>query len=210
MADFNSYKRLIDSTTGGAGKNIPDNFLAGDSPKLKFNWTIKLNPADFSPKEVGSTDMDSNKFAVLTIDRSKPNIIYQDVNIYNFRTQVAVRTEYGTVNVTFYDDAQNNAHNILSAYLKRVSPIANASSGNGLDTYGTNASIGPLNRNLGPFESIVLTHYYYKGQSTAQTSYTYLNPKIVNFDFGDLSMKDSDVSMVTMTFNYDAVNINEG
>lgn len=209
MADFEPYKKLIDSLTGGAGKDIPDNFLAGDSPKLKFNWTIQLNPADFSPKEVGSIDMASNKFAVKMVDRPKPTIEYVDLNVYNFRTKVATRMDYGSVTVSFYDDAQNNAHDILTAYIKRVSPIANATSGNGLDTYGTNASIGPLNRNLGPFESIVLTHYFYRGSSTSQTTYKYLNPKIVNPDFGDLDMTQSDVALITMTFNYDSVNITE-
>lgn len=209
MADFSPYKKLIDSTTGGVGKDIPDNFLAGEAPKLKFNWTIQFNDAE-TGIDGSSTDMQSNFFAAKSADRPKPQIEYQDVNIYNFRTKIAVRADYGSCTVKFYDDASNHAHNLLTKYLKHVSPIANAGGADGLDTYQQNASIGPLGRNLGPWKSIVITHYYLRNNSTKQTSYTYLNPKINVFDFGEMSMTESDTTEVTLTFFYDSVLINEG
>lgn len=208
MADFAPYKRLIDSTTGGVGKNIPDNFLAGEAPKLKFNWTIQFVDAE-TGIDGSSSDMDTNFFAAKSAERPKPTIEYQDVNIYNFRTKVAVRTDYGSVSATFYDDASNHAHTILTKYLKHVSPIANATGADGLDTYQQNSSIGPLTRNLGPFKSIILSHYYLKNNATKKTVYTYLNPKINTFDYADLDMTQSEVSTVTITFFYDAVLITE-
>lgn len=208
MADFNSYKRLIDSTTGGPGKNIPDDFLAGEAPKLKFNWTVQFVDAE-TGIDGSTSSMDSNIFAAKSATRPKPNIEYQDGNFYNFRTKIATRTDYGTASVTFYDDASNNAHTLLTSYLKRVSPIANTQQADSL-SYDQNASIGDINRALGVWVSINITHYYLKNNSVNKTVYTYLNPKIVNFDFGDLDMTQSDVTEVTLTFVYDSVFIQEG
>jgi hypothetical protein len=211
MANFAPYKKLIDSTTGGPGKDIPDNFLSTEAPKLKFNWTVQ-----FLDREVGinsdgnSPDMASNKFAVKTADRPKPQIDYQEINIYNFRTRVAVKTDYGTVSVTFYDDVSNRAHNIMTKYLKHVSPIASAGSGNSLDNAENNASIGPLGDRMGPFEGILLTHYYSKGNSVGKTTYKYLNPKFTTFEYDNLDMTQSEVNSLTMTFYYDSVLITEG
>ena len=208
MADFAPYKKLIDSTTGGPGKDIPDNFLAGEAPKLKFNWTIQFNDAETGID--GSTkDMASNFFAAKTADRPKPQIEYQDINQYNFRTKVATKTDYGSCTATFYDDASNHAHSLLTKYLKHVSPIANTSGADGLDTYQQNSSIGPLTRNLGAWKSIVLTHYYVRNNSVQSTQYTYLNPKIQAFDFGNVDMTQSDTTEVTITFVYDSVFIDE-
>jgi hypothetical protein len=209
MADFSPYKKLIDSTTGGPGKDIPDNFLAGEAPKLKFNWTIQFNDAE-TGIDGSTTSMQSNFFAAKTADRPKPTIEYQEINSYNFRTRVAVRTDYGSCTAVFYDDASNHGHSLLTKYLKHVSPIANASGPDGLDTYQQNSSIGPLSRNLGAWKSIVITHYYLKNNSPKQTTYTYLNPKISTFDYGALDMTQSDSAEITVTFYYDAVLIQEG
>jgi len=208
------YKKLIDSIVpmddGSAGsKDIPDNFLAGEAPKLKFNWTIQFNDAETGING-SAPEMQNNFFAAKRADRPKPNIEYQDINVYNYRTKVAVRTEYGSCSCTFYDDASGNAHNLLKLYLKHVSPIANANGPDGLDTYEeNNATIGPLQRNLGPWKSIVLTHYYLRFNEVKNTKYTYLNPKIQNFDFGEVDMTVSDTTEVSLTFVYDAVLIDE-
>lgn len=209
--DFDNFWKLT-NVTGIAGANdTADNFGGLDYPKYKFNYTIQFVLArDVTLKEVGSTEMAEMKFAVKTASRPKPAIDYQDANFYNFRTKVAVKTDYGVASITFYDDNKNRAHDILQNYLQAVSPISNFQSSNNLDTNGqsSTASIGPLRRDRhGPITAIILTHHYNNGNGAARKTYTYRNPKIINFEFDELDMTASEVSTITMNFNYDTVNI---
>lgn len=197
------------------GKQIPDDFLAADHPKLTFNFTMEI--AYYTSTPVGNADPELMNLALKTATRPQPTITYQDVNFYNYRTKVATKTDYGTTTVTFYDDGSNKALNIYRYYLNSISPISNSSEimNDAGVPFGSTSSIGPLSVGMGLIKNIKIFHYY-RGVINAGSRvsdnrivYSYLNPKITNFIMDDLSMMQSEASTVAMTFAYDAVNITQ-
>jgi len=109
---------------------IPDDMADGEAPKLKFNFTVEFAFRDNDPevqndviKHPGYEEPYDNKFAVLKVTRPNPTVNYHKANFYNFRTNVATNVDYGTVNVVFYDDASNRAHDIFDQYFTLLSPV---------------------------------------------------------------------------------------
>ena len=162
--------------------------------------------------------MDTMKFALKRAGRPQPQITYQDVNFYSFRTKVAIKLDYGTVALSFYDDVVNKAHNIVSQYINYVSPISiiNKDQADNLSgSTGGARSIGAYldGQQLGPFQAMRVTHHMLNNAIGAdptaakQVYYDYLNPKIIAVNLDDLDMTQSEVSTVEVTFVYDSVNI---
>lgn len=195
----------------GPERNIPDDFAGTDAPKLKFNFTVQFMPRNVPLKEQGSTEMADMAFRAKNASRPKPTIEYEKVNYYGFRTQVAKSLDFGTASLIFYDDPSNKAHDLLHKYLETVSPVFGKSQVEADNLDGgafTNSTIGPLTANRhGPFKAIIVTHHYMKGGTAKRTTYEYINPKFIELDFGDLNATESDVTEISMTFNYDTVNI---
>lgn len=175
------------------------------------------------------------EFALKTATRPQPNVIYQDVNFYNYRTKIATKVDYGTMTITFYDDIRNRAHDIFDLYLKTISPIANIDKTANTSTLGIFAvdgddtfnpsSIGALydTDNEGLIRTITINHYLPIEYSTfaagdvdpnsvypyTVVQYIFLNPKIINMALDDLDMSQNDTTAVTLTFVYDSVYINK-
>ena len=212
-----------DAPNGGAG----DTF-ANRPYKLKFNFTATIKFR--SGSTVGPLNMeDGATFGLKQASRPNPTVTYQDVNVYNYRTKVATKMEYGTMQITFFDDSENLAHDVYSAYLKSISPVANMegnqantlySGGSGPKNKSFNAisgapsagSIGPLPPTPNGYESsiielITIKHWYMKGEAVESVSYEFLNPKVVNMTLDELDMTQSDVSTIMMNFVYDSVYI---
>lgn len=197
--------------------DIPDNFATNEQPKTKFLFTVQFFPrSGLKLQESGSDDMTLMRFALKKAGRPNPSFTYQDVNFYSFRTKVAVKLDYGTVALSFYDDVVNNAHNIVSQYINYMSPIASLGKEQAdLLAGGSDGarSIGAMVDNvLGPFQAMRVTHHMLDNNGSnptiaKQVFYDYLNPKIVTVNLDELDMSASDVSMVDVTFVYDSVNI---
>lgn len=184
---FTTFRRL-----SGAERDIADDFGGTQQPKLKFNFTVSIKFREpIRIPGIGNTEdeiMDEMTFALKQAARPNPTIVYQDINYYNYRTKVATRTDFGTMQLTFYDDNQNLAHNLFERYLKSISPIANLpkrdaslldenargaknilfnSDGigdNALISEGGSSSIGPLPSEAGRFgiiEDITIRHFYF-------------------------------------------------
>jgi hypothetical protein len=125
---------------------IPDGMANGESPKLKFNFTVEFAFRDNNPnirddiiKHPGHEDPHINKFSVLKVTRPAPTVNYVKANFYNFRTNVATNVDYGTINLVFYDDSSNRAHDIFDKYFQILSPVFNyttESRANTMDRYG--------------------------------------------------------------------------
>ena len=206
---------------GRSASKLPDiadaGFASTSHPKLKFNFTVDIElrvTLDGSGSSTfGSNQMDTFGIPLKTATRPTPSIIYTDVNYYNYRTKVATRTDYGTVSLTFYDDANNQVQNLYNTYLSYVSPISGVSAfeldNAGSVPFGQLSSIGPLPSNAknGLIRVIRLHHFYKSGNQFLRTTYTCMNPKINSFQPDDLSMSESDVNTVTLEFNYDGLNI---
>lgn len=210
MATIDSFWRLTNATGIAGGPDTADN-LGVHPPKFKFNFTVQFIPRTLSLPDQGNTEMNAMAFGVKTFSRPKPKINYQNVNFYNFRTNVATNTDYGQSIISFYDDPQNKAHAIVENYLKVVSPIYGRSQGeaDNFDRFGQGnaASIGPLTGNRhGPIKAIILTHHYYLN-GPRRTTYEYLNPKFTDIDLDDLDMSISESSLITITFNYDTFKV---
>lgn len=196
----------------GEDRQIPDDFAGVDAPKLKFNFTISFDYTDMLKGTTeGSDDPYQIDFGVKQITRPSPNVIYEDLNFYNFISKVATKVEFGVVTVTLYDDRSNKAHDIFQKYMEAISPITNVNRANAplMDLYGqsTTGSIGPLDDNArhGPIKSIRVTHI--TSHLGSKVVYDFINPKIQNVVLDELDMTQSDVNTLTFTFIYDSYNV---
>lgn len=172
---------------------VKDDFVTKNRPKLKFNFTVAFEfRGDLKNKlkrlETTNELADEQvNFAIKQVTRPNPTINYQDVNFYNYRTKVATSIDQGTVQLTFYDDTGNVAHDIYEHYIKAISPIANLSKQEADSLYEgqsglfnndtttniyspakhSTSSIGPLPSDsvMGPesglIKSISLRHWFY-------------------------------------------------
>lgn len=236
---------------GNLSKSVADDFAGADHPKYKFNYTVSFlyrdtvknkiatdanTPTD-AKATLGSNDMNALSFGLKQVSRPNINVIYQDINFYNYRTKIATKIDFGTITLTFYDDVNSRAHDIVSSYLKTISPISNVTNpywANSFDAIGVNvngvsqtdwpdiSSVGALQQGEepGPINAITITHHLpIKYDTTASSTiydtiyrivqYTFLNPKIVSINLDDLDSTTSDVSTVGITFTYDAVMIDK-
>lgn len=196
--------------------DIPDNFATNESPKLKFLFTVEFKARDgLTLPEYGAEEMEYMMFALKRATRPQPSIVYQDMNFYGLRQKVGTKMDYGTVTLMFYDDVVNRAHNIVSEYIKSVSPIAGIPKENASSLTGSSGgarTYGALKNKMGPFEWMRVTHHVLddKNANTGQAKqiyYDYLNPKILSVNLDDLNMTQSDVNNVEIVFVYDSVNI---
>ena len=197
--------------TGPAGvADIQDRFAQQDAPKLSFNYfvqfTFRSNSGDlFSKKALGGLSLQTNHLPVKQSSRIKPQIEYDDINFYGYRSKVAKKTTYGSYSLTFYDDSANRVHSIVDTYMEAVSPLTTRSSADDLKEYQT---IGALKTGseFGIIEKIELLHV----SVNQQTKYKFYNPKISEIEADDLDMTKSEASSIKMTFTYDAYNVEKG
>jgi hypothetical protein len=159
----------------------------------------------------GDDDPYEITFAIKQITRPAPNVIYEDVNFYNFMTKVATRVDFGVVTVTLFDDRTNKAHDLFQKYMESISPVTNITKESApvLQNYGqsTTALLGPMGDNgeHGPIHNIRVNHLI--DHNGSKVIYDFLNPKIQNVVLDELDMTQSDVNTVTFTFIYDSYNV---
>lgn len=193
--------------SGPAGTaDIQDRFAQDESPKLSFNFFVKFcfrsNNEDLDPKSLGELTLESNYLPVKQSSRIKPQIEYDDINFYGYRSKVAKKTTYGSYSLTFYDDSANRVHNIIDTYMEAVSPLTTRSSASDLDEYQTIGAL-KIGSEFGIIEKIELLH----ASINQQTTYKFYNPKISEIEADDLDMTKSETTSIKMTFVYDAYNV---
>ena len=143
------------------------------APKLKYNYTMTVNyGSGLSGKGLnsGNSDPFEIEFALKQFTRPNINVVYDDVNFYNFMAKVATRVDFGVVTVTLYDDRPNLSHDLFSKYMEYISPITNANpaSGFSFDAYGldfgssSSSTINVLDDadKNGPIRSISVYHFH--------------------------------------------------
>lgn len=190
-------------------------FTSFAHPKLKFNFTLDIelrvkmsSGQDGIMETLGSQKIEANGLPLKTATRPAPSITYADVNYYNYRTKVATRTEFGTMTLVMYDDSDGRAHSLYQSYLNMMVPATTVSENiftNHPETipFGELSSIGPMQNEAGIIKKMNLCHHYAHKGATRRTVYTFVNPKIQNFELDDLSMAESDVNTISLTFVYD-------
>lgn len=216
------------STLYGTPRFIADDFGGNDHPKRKYNFTMQLAYGaglklyNGSQPLEGSEDPTLINFGVKQFTRPNINISYEDVNFYNYQTKVATKVDYGVVTVTFYDDVNNRAHDILHNYLLYTSPISRNNKLNAgyYDRKGMEFTTGGRGNSsasltwledtdkLGPIRYITLVHYHESVRNTnSWTKYHFFNPKIQNAVLDELDMSQSDVNTISLTFLYDGYQV---
>jgi hypothetical protein len=204
MAKYGDY-------IGGADKHIADDFAGLQSPKLKFNFTMSITYAGMSA-ETGEDDPYEISFGIKQITRPAPNVMYEDVNFYNFMTKVATKVDFGVVTVTLYDDRDNKAHSIFKNYMEAISPITKKTRDaaplldkNGQIDSGSLGALPSEGARNGVISNLRVNHIIdWNGKTVI---YDFLNPKVQNVTLDELDMTQSDVSTITFTFIYDSYHV---
>lgn len=197
------------------------------APKYKFLFIVEFIQNDFAVNGVPQTNRlneTGNNAAFLIKTSTRPNmrIDYEDLNMYNYRTKVAKRTEYDPMTMTFYDDQQNNSTQFFTDLLNIHNPISRQPTSNqfsyeqnGLNfDSSSSASYGPIEPITDttgnypehvktPFSTIRLFHIFNYGLE--MNVYHFVKPKITEIQSDDLDMASSEISEIQLQFSYDAL-----
>lgn len=214
---------------GGGDNPIQDNLATLKRPKLKFNFTIsfklrdpmalRLKKTNSNAKADGAIMADQLTFVLKQASRPNPTVVYEDVNFYNYRTKVATKVDYGTMQIMLYDDVENFGHNLYEHYLKSLSPIASQQDANALfsgkegpqnrafnsqdvtkiEISGGSGSVGPLpdadiakGGESGLIEHISIRHWYlsqFESRTTEEGNPILLNPSLQFIEYKFLNPK---------------------
>lgn len=230
-------------TPGALATNLRDNGYQSSvyaaemikyAPKHRFLFKVEFT---FSPayQKVGNDARKVFEYSVKQIDRPTVTFDYEEVNFYNYRTQVLKRINYQPLNMEFYDDQQNEVLSFFEEYRRAHSPMArmktlnspasfsprnfqeqgmNFTSPN--DRYTGNyyaASSGHLAYRDGPgrvqemvyLEKLKIYQIFQNGMKT--NVFTFLNPKIQLFDLDDVDAEGGNGNVMRVSFIYDALSI---
>ena len=206
-------------------------------PKLKFLFKVSFIFTEEAvrafPNILGGSRSNEFTFMVKSVDRPKIDFEYEDdVNQYNFRTKVLKKIRHRELTITFMDDTGNRVLNFFRALMMLHSPITRRqllregstvppdsntfSSGTGM-TFSNdnidNAIRGVTNSEVGNLIQTIRVKQMYVdpgaqlGSSVKEVIYDFLNARIVSFDLDELSHEANDVSLMTMQFDYDWMEI---
>lgn len=168
--------------------------LIKHQPKFKFLFKVKFLNFPGSDKKF--------EFYVHRCDKPKVQLVHQEVNYYNFRTKVLTNTVFSPISMTFLDESGDSVNGFFKEYLKTVSQ--QASGGVGINTGHTKSSSSlPYKNGSSAGAEIVIQQIFSNG--LADNKFIFKNPRIESFDFDDLSMEDTNGSLMTILFHYDAL-----
>jgi hypothetical protein len=213
----------IEQTGGGSWQSskYAADFAESWAPKNKFLFKVKFNFND--PFQMDSTATEFF-YAVKQVDKPKVTYDYDEVNMYNYRTKVLRMMHYDPLTITFHDDVGNKVLNFFDYYRRCMSPLANSMAytkddstlleygGMNFDDFtegapkngGYTAGTGFLpNNQKNILKSIELVQIFAHGAD--YNKFTFVNPKITNFDFDDLDHDVSDGNSMTASFEYDGL-----
>lgn len=98
--------------------------LISHAPRFKFMYIVDIK---FAASYSEWNDMFPSGLAFQTKSSTRPQVEfeYDEVNMYNFWTQIIKRTRFSPVTMRFIDDHKGNALRFYAAYMKAISPITN-------------------------------------------------------------------------------------
>jgi hypothetical protein len=190
------------------------------APKHRFLFLVKFH---FTPayKEISGRDVFS--FLIKNVDKPKVTYEYQPVNMYNFRTQVLTNIKHEQLNMTFHDDIGNHVLDFFNSYRRAYSPISRYDeappNSKSYETAGMDfkyedatthvggeyaASRGALLKGeINVLAKIELEQIYAHG--TRKNIFTFVHPRIEQFDFDNVDHSESNCNEMTVSFTYDAL-----
>lgn len=226
--DSNTYASNIAS---GAGRLDPKTkFLF--KVMFEFNQDVRAQMINIG---VSPDALSRNlSFTIKAIDLPKVDFEYEEVNMYNFHTQVLKRVKNTQMTMEFYDDSGNNALSLMNAYMKMLMPSSRRvfSTGTKLEDYGfafdagyqgiDTAARGMLPGSAKDIITFMKIEQFYveRGQGQVQSvgeiadhlvrmnTFTFTNPRITRLDTGSLDHESgANPNMITAQMEFDALNI---
>jgi len=247
--NINSLNAAVTATKKITDKSTPlvvDNFdspYAVDfadtfTPKLEFMFVVEFvfnspfnNDITLLPKSVENFQTVVHKF-----ERPKIEIEHEDVNLYNFQTQVPKHVRYNPVTISVHDDIKNSALSALVGYLQAISPIFGLGEFNTVYEGLEGHEFGGMSFEHGRYSGALGTisqggsKYQAAGMSASEHShltsifnsikvyhvhkfgelvdvYSFFNPKITNIVLDELDMSTNRGNGITFEIAYDRVYI---
>lgn len=201
QANSNPAKHNISTITSDDYYAKP---LIDYQPKFRYTYIAQINLYG----EYQSDIPVKCAFLIKKFDKPKTTIEYEEVNFYNFFSQVPKRSKFSNVTMVLHDDIKNESMNFIVSYLRRVCPIFNQEQSmnfeeNGLEFQNTNSSYGlhTTTSALNIIHSIKIFDIY-NGSRTMDV-YTFNNPKITEVSMDDWEMESLDGREITIDFVYD-------
>lgn len=207
------------ATTNPAQKNIstitsPDYYakpLIDFQPKFRYAFIAQINLYGEYQRDIPT----SCAFLIKKFDKPKTTIEYEEVNFYNFFSQVPKRTKFSPITLNLHDDIKNESMNFIVSYLRRICPIFNQEQSmnfeeHGMEFQNANSSYGlhTTTSALNIIQSIKVFDIY-NGSRTMDV-YTFNNPKITEISLDDWNMESMDPTEVTLDIVYDNWYVNVG
>lgn len=202
-------------------------------PKLKFLFKVEFiftEAAKAMYSDLGKPWANDFTFMIKSVDRPKIDFEYEeDVNMYNFRTKVLKKIRHRDLTIVFMDDAGNRVFDFFRMLMMIHSPITRGQRdrdgtlqkptsakapefGSGMSFgqhAGDTAHRGAVNSAFGnSIEAIRVKQIFVDSggaleDATQMVSFDFMNPRIISFDMDELSHETNDVSLLTMIFDYD-------
>jgi hypothetical protein len=198
--------------------------------KVEFIFTEAAKNA--FPDVFSGAKANEFEFMIKSVDRPKVDFEYEeDVNMYNFRTKALKKIRHRDLTVTFMDDIGNRVFTFFRTLMMIHQPISRRQTvrdltldkpisnsvglGSGMQfsqngqSFHDNAHRGVVNSQFGnSIEAIRVKQIFVDPQAGVETavkmvSFDFMNPRIMSFDFDELSHEANDVSALTMVFDYD-------
>lgn len=190
--------------------------------------------ADMGLQETSQLDRnESIKFKYLCRSFTRPTVRteHEEVNMYNLRTQIPKKVIYEPVTLKLLDDNKNSSMVFLEKYLKAFSPVARVhpqrqdlmeiqgmdyspyvntqnKTGNIISNNlltNSSASMGGLVReNRTILRKVEVYHMFNYGMRA--NKYSFLNPKITQFDISDFDMdQGTEIASIDIQMVYDSM-----
>jgi hypothetical protein len=244
LGNIGKPSESVDNVTPGAlATNLRNNGFQSSlyaselikyAPKHRFLFKVEFT---FSPayQKTGSDARKVFEYSVKQIDRPSITFDYEEVNFYNYRTQVLKRINYQPLNMEFYDDQQNEVLSFFEEYRRAHSPISR------MKTLNTPSSFSPQNlqeqgmnftnpndRNTGNYYAASSGHLAYRDDASGVQEmvyleklkiyqifqhgmktnvFTFINPKIQAFDLDDVNAEGGEGNVMRATFVYDSLTV---
>jgi hypothetical protein len=181
------------------------------APKSKFLYIVEFI---FYAEYINNIP-NTCTFLIHKFDRPEISVEYEEVNMYNFRTNIPKKTNYGPVSFELHDDVQNETMNFLVSYLRNISPLFNQQyvtnlENNGMNPENASSSYGlfTTENNTNIIQTINVYHLY--NLSNTMDKHTFNNPKIEKATMSELNMAESTGSSITLTMIYDNYYLSTG
>jgi hypothetical protein len=191
------------------------NYYAHDliayQPKIKYTFIAQITMYGEYQQDVPNTCT----FLIKQFEKPKTSIEYEEVNFYNFFSQVPKRSKFDPITFELHNDIKNESMNFIVSYLRRVCPIFNQEHSmgfeeNGMDFSNANSSYG-LHTTTSSYNIIQSIKIFdiFNGNRTMDI-YTFNNPKITTVEMEDWNMDNGELCSIKVSIVYDNWYVNTG